>query len=272
MAGHCGYATPLGTPSPSSDKSEKQAGCLCYIEKGLKMLKKYFMKYADFVNGRNHLWVTLGYFCFAILITITFIYFPDIRKTHPMIFKIMNIPMVFFPILIVIANIISFQTTLSSLKKLASLYLQVILMFGVIYYFGTASSVANEYRNFSPAPSKIQSSKAAISGVDTDWVKLAIDGHSSKQEILTEALISFQDCIHFSLITSTTVGYGDLVPKSPVAKLLVDLQVLVSCFLLAFGVGSFFNSDKKSVEEKITRISTELNQRLSDIEKKLDQK
>ncbi len=239
------------------------------LSKEFKMFKKYFMKYVNFVNGKNHLWVALGYFCFAILLTLAFIYFPNIRKTHPVVFSIMNIPMLCFPILIVIANIISFQTTLTSLSRLASLYLQVILMFGVIYYFGTPSTAANGDASTPPA-NKIKSLRAVISGVDTKWVKLVIDGHSSKQEILTEALISFQDCIHFSLITSTTVGYGDIVPKSPIAKLLVDIQVLISCFLLAFGVGSFFNSDKDKLEDKIDQLTGEIKQRLAEIETKID--
>ncbi|MCF6176335.1 MAG: potassium channel family protein [Victivallaceae bacterium] len=237
------------------------------------MLKQYFIKYEKFINGRNHLWITFGYLMFALMLTVAFIYFPDIRKTHPLFFTVMNIMMLFFPILIVITNIISFQQTLSSLKKLASLYLQVILMFGVIYYFGTASNAVTEYnRTHSPRFNRLKPAQDAISGIDTDWVKLAIDDSKNKQAIFTEALVSFQDCIHFSLITSTTVGYGDIVPKNPIAKLLVDIQVLISCFLLAFGVGSFFNSDKESMNKKLSQMGEELNQRLNNIEQKLDKK
>jgi hypothetical protein len=236
-----------------------------------KYFRKYFRKYVNFVNGKNHLWVALGYLCFAILLTLAFIYFPNISNTHPLIFTIMNIPMLCFPILIVLANVISFKTTLSSLSKLASLYLQIILMFGVIYYFGTASSAVNEQSNILGTV-KIKSLRAAISGVNADWVKSVINGQASKQEIFAEALISFQDCIHFSLITSTTVGYGDITPKTPIAKLLVDIQVLISCFLLAFGVGSFFNSDKHQLENQIDKLTSNMEQRLNKLESKIDKK
>ena len=95
------------------------------------MLKKYIKKYRDFVNGNKHLWVTLGYFIFAVLMTFSFIYFPRMRETHSVIFIILDILMISWPILIVISHVVSFKTTLYSIRRLASLYLQIIVMFGV---------------------------------------------------------------------------------------------------------------------------------------------
>jgi Ion channel len=216
------------------------------------MLKKYFQRYAKFVNDMNKMWITGGYMMFALLITICFIYMPRLSETHQGILAMFNIIMVGLPMLITISNIISFKTTMSSLRKLASLYLQIILMFGVIYYFATASNTAKSINQKT-------SYHAAITGIDTDWVKMAKQ-NGDKITILKEALISFQDSIHFSLITSTTVGYGDSVPDNPAAKLLVDIQVLVSCFLIAFGVGSFFNSDKTEIENRLTSIEQKLDE------------
>jgi len=224
------------------------------------MFVKYVKRYKDFVDGNKHLWVTLGYFLLAVFMTFALIYFPGVRKTHALIFIFFNILMLVWPILIVVSHVISFRTTLCSIRKLASLYLQIIVMFGVIYYFASAVSAAKEMKDYRR--------QVPIKGIDANWVKMAIDETENKGEILIKALISFQDCIHFSLITSTTVGYGDTVPLSPFAKLMADIQILVSCFLLAFGVGSFFNSDRNKLEKKLDKLATDMEKRLLELENK----
>ena len=44
------------------------------------------------------------------------------------------------------------------------------------------------------------------------------------------------DCLYFSASTHTTVGYGDLTPKSPVAKLTATAHMLI---VFAIVVSSF---------------------------------
>nr|QLC35874.1 potassium channel protein kcv [Acanthocystis turfacea Chlorella virus Island-Lake_Medium] len=49
---------------------------------------------------------------------------------------------------------------------------------------------------------------------------------------------SWVDCLYFAASTHTTVGYGDLTPKSPVAKLtatahmLIVFAIIISSFTL----------------------------------------
>lgn len=38
--------------------------------------------------------------------------------------------------------------------------------------------------------------------------------------------LSFWDCFYFSLVTQTTVGYGDIVPAHNISKLINILQLL----------------------------------------------
>ncbi|MFA7229884.1 MAG: potassium channel family protein [Victivallaceae bacterium] len=237
--------------------------------KSSSLFKKYFRKYAKFVNGKNHLWVACGYLALAILITFSFIYFPFMKTTHPLLILGLNIFMLAIPILVVAANIINFQTTISSAKGIVSLYLQIVLMFGVIYYLGTAG---NKLKEINHSDSDTSNINASLNGVNTDWIKSAISQNKPKSEIFQEALICFHDCIHFSLITSATVGYGNIVPANQMAKMLVNIQVLVSCFLIAFGVGGLFNADKKEIEKKLRQIEQETERRLSEIDRKIDKK
>lgn len=48
--------------------------------------------------------------------------------------------------------------------------------------------------------------------------------------------LSFQEAIHFSVTTISTVGYGDIVPASNPARLLASIEVVCGVILLLFGV------------------------------------
>jgi hypothetical protein len=47
----------------------------------------------------------------------------------------------------------------------------------------------------------------------------------------------FADCLHFSVITMTTVGYGDITPRSLAARVGADVEAICNTLLLIFGVG-----------------------------------
>lgn len=49
--------------------------------------------------------------------------------------------------------------------------------------------------------------------------------------------ISFFDAFYYSLTTQTTVGYGDLTARSPLAKTLTCLQ-LIGLLYIASGIGN----------------------------------
>jgi hypothetical protein len=53
----------------------------------------------------------------------------------------------------------------------------------------------------------------------------------------TERVALFFDFIHFSIVTSATVGFGDVSPKSMIAKMIVDTQILCSAAIILFGLG-----------------------------------
>jgi hypothetical protein len=47
-------------------------------------------------------------------------------------------------------------------------------------------------------------------------------------------LNSYLDCLHFSIITQTTVGYGHVYPNTTVSKMLVNIQCLSTAILLLY--------------------------------------
>jgi voltage-gated potassium channel len=48
--------------------------------------------------------------------------------------------------------------------------------------------------------------------------------------------LSFSEAIHFSIVTISTVGYGDIVPASNIARVLASIEVICGVLLLLFGV------------------------------------
>ena len=57
--------------------------------------------------------------------------------------------------------------------------------------------------------------------------------------------LSFTDSLHFSIITLSTVGYGDLVPLSPLVRLIVGLQIICGVLLLLFGFSEIISYSRE---------------------------
>jgi hypothetical protein len=51
--------------------------------------------------------------------------------------------------------------------------------------------------------------------------------------------ISYIDCLYFSITSQATVGYGDIIPITNLAKILVSLQVFFGYFYLCFSISIF---------------------------------
>jgi ABC-type transport system involved in multi-copper enzyme maturation permease subunit len=201
--------------------------------------------------------LTVAYVFFTILVVAVIVYFPYIGDRAPRFFQFVSIVLILGPLVLTILQIMNLRRTITSIPRLALLYLEIILMFAVVYFCAVSD----------PSSAETKTGHPLIKGVDTAWVVMVADGSPNKPETLRKALLCFQDCIYFSLVTSTTVGYGDMVPTAPVTKTLVGIQVLVSFFLIAFGAGYFFAS-KTGTKERATIEKIERN--LEDIKKRLD--
>lgn len=47
----------------------------------------------------------------------------------------------------------------------------------------------------------------------------------------------FFDCLHYSIVTMATVGYGDMVPQSRAAKIMTDFEIIAGQILFLFALG-----------------------------------
>lgn len=88
-------------------------------------------------------------------------------------------------------NIINFKVRTSSLNFITQ-HLGLVLFFGLVYY------ICNHYTD--------NAFKIPKSDSETE--------------------LSLLDCFYFSLITQTTVGYGDIIPTNKISKIINIVQLL----------------------------------------------
>lgn len=62
-------------------------------------------------------------------------------------------------------------------------------------------------------------------------------------------LAIFGDCLHLSVTTMTTVGYGDITPKSLAARTATDVEAVCNSLLLIFGLGMIFGNLRPESQE-----------------------
>ena len=80
---------------------------------------------------------------------------------------------------------------------------------------------------------------ATFAGICSPW---ALDINTGGPTLGTKsAFLSYVDCLHFSCVTITTLGYGDMRPTEWYSKLLVDLEALGGVGIIVVGIGRYFS-------------------------------
>ncbi len=64
--------------------------------------------------------------------------------------------------------------------------------------------------------------------------------------------LTFNEALYFSLVTISTVGYGDIYPHSDVVRLVASIEIITGVLLLVFGLYEIMNF-ARAVEEREAR-------------------
>jgi voltage-gated potassium channel len=64
--------------------------------------------------------------------------------------------------------------------------------------------------------------------------------------------ITFPESLYFSLVTLSTVGYGDIQPHTGFARLITAIEILLGVLLLLFGFSAIIShrSDWRSPDDQ----------------------
>lgn len=214
----------------------------------------------EYFKERDPFWFTLIYLSVLIAFVITVIFYPGIREKAHGYFQAISLFLTLGPIILTTYHALNYKTTVTSISRLVSLYMQVVLMFGCIHFLSVAAHIVPQFEKQEygldrektvPSSAEKRSYTTNINGINGQWLVMLDRNESCKKIIIREALKSLFDSMYFSLMTSSTVGYGDMHPKTFWTKLIVMLQVLVSIFIAAFGAGSFF-ARNENVESETT--------------------
>jgi hypothetical protein len=139
-------------------------------------------------------------------------------------------------------NVIYYSVNQKLLGRLILLYISIMLIFANLYFFvvvRTENPVVN-VRAFEGIHSPWGTVKAGVEVRDRLGNLIYTQPDDKAGITLEDALLTVVDCFHFSTVTITTVGYGDMRPVTWYAKLLVDSEIFLGLGVVALGIGRYF--------------------------------
>jgi hypothetical protein len=83
-------------------------------------------------------------------------------------------------------------------------------------------------------------------GVHSAWGE-HVDGRPVPLDF-NNFFLSAVDCLHFSVMTLSTVGYGDIYPTAWYSKLIVDLEILLGLGISILTIGWYFSRGENKAE------------------------
>lgn len=133
-----------------------------------------------------------------------------------------------FALVSVIVSVGTYRTAERYLRRLLLLYLALVLLFAHLYFL----------LNLLPTDSPFV-------GVHSAWHWLP--DNQGRRIALPDAGLSALDCLHFSCVTITTLGYGDMHPSTWYTKLAADVEVLLGVGLIAVGLGRLLSREGRTL-------------------------
>ena len=148
----------------------------------------------------------------VVVISLSYVFFTSLNVTHPIISNIIVVLAFIKTFFIVRLTFIQLSKIIGESHKLS----HVLTLFGVLILL-IVLSFSFDYH--------------ALYVLNVDSFKTSLTGNNSYIKLFFEFL-------YFSLITFSSVGFGDIVPISVSGKVIVMLEVFLSFFVLVFGIAN----------------------------------
>jgi hypothetical protein len=141
------------------------------------------------------------------------------------------------PALAMIATAASYRSAHLGLPRLVYAFMALILFFADAYFV----TVVIDDRGGTPCTVSACAfdNDIPLKGVHPVW-RWSSEGPRRRRMSLGRIGLAYVDCFHFSVVTGSTVGYGDVIPVRWYSKLMADCHILLSLGLTVLGVSRVF--------------------------------
>jgi len=135
------------------------------------------------------------------------------------------------PLIGLLANFVFYRINEKHLGRLVLLYLSLMLIFANVYFL---------FLLF------LDGGTVSFDGIHKVWTWLG----STQGRVIhaKDALLAIVDCIHFSTVSITTLGYGDMLPLKWYSKLAVDVEVFLGLGIVVVGIGRYFQGSNQNMQ------------------------
>jgi hypothetical protein len=141
------------------------------------------------------------------------------------------------PALAMIAAAVGYMHAHEGLGRLIYAFLALLLFFADAYFV----TVVVDDRGGTPCTVSqcAFDNDIPLKGVHPVWRWLSEEPRPRRMS-LSRIALAYVDCFHYSVVTGSTVGYGDVIPVRWYSKLMADFQILLSLGLTVLGVSRVF--------------------------------
>jgi hypothetical protein len=116
--------------------------------------------------------------------------------------------------------------------RIAQAVVLMTFLFAAVYYYMQLFSDGEAFNNMHPID------------FETTFRKHPLD-HPLEAIIHRPPLETVTDCLYFSVMTITTVGYGDIHPVTPKAKVVCMVEIVLGYLLLVLSIGAIAGNTNK---------------------------
>ena len=133
-----------------------------------------------------------------------------------------------FPLIYLFLSIRSYGRNRETSHRLFIYYIEMAIVFSVFYY--------------------ILNSATSFESISNLKLPESPDIYTSENKKGTFLLFIhyFFECLHYSIVVQTTLGFGDMVPKTTLAKIITDAQVLLGIYFIVIAIGKKLSKESES--------------------------
>ena len=177
----------------------------------------------------NKLWEYLGFLTTALALFLAYwtvkLWWLENDKMLYIATIVASICFYVIPLFIIIFKFSNFRRDIDSLNKALILYFEFIFIFAGIYCWVYLLGGEKQITGFYPLDREMLESRS----------NLNLEKYTEQLKFI------IIDSFHFSLVTASTLGYGDMTPNHPLSKIIVDIQIILTFIIIIFGINGRYS-------------------------------